>query len=502
MPVQSPIVFSDEIALTKTNDGTLIESMIRPFYVAGRPFLGCEHFSVVHPPDMTRVAEVSIPDAVHIEQAISSADEAQEAFGALPAVAKAKALDYVSAQLARRQKEIAEIITSESGKPIRWAVNEVQRAAATFGVAAEEARRFSGELMRLDTEEGSEGRLAMIRRFSRGSVLAISPFNFPLMLIAHKLAPAIAVGSPIIIKPAPSTPLTALVLAEILAETELPTGSWSVLTATDEQMATLVEDPRLPVISFTGSAEVGWKIREAVPRKHVTLELGGNAAVIVCQDYSAEDDLQFAAERIAQSGTFQAGQSRISVQQVFAERDVHEELCGRVKACIEQQVNRGVWDGDTIVGPLIDEAAAKRVEAWVDEAVGLGAEVLTGGWREGSVYAPTVLANVDPAARVAREEVFGPVISMFAVDDVAEAIARVNSSRYGLQAGVFTHDLRIAFRAHRELQVGGVIIGDVPSYRAEQMPFGGVKNSVIGREGVNAAMLDFTYERVLVINAL
>jgi acyl-CoA reductase-like NAD-dependent aldehyde dehydrogenase len=488
--------------MTKTNEGTLTESMIRPFYVAGRPFLGCEHFSVVHPPDKTRVAEVSIPDAVHIEQAILSAEEAQKAFGGLPAVQRARALDHISAQLARRQKEIAEIITSESGKPIRWAVSEVQRAAATFGIAAEEARRFSGELMRLDTEEGSEGRLAMIRRFSRGSVLAISPFNFPLILIAHKLAPAIAVGSPIIIKPAPATPLTALALAEILAETELPTGSWSVLTATNEQMATLVEDPRLPVISFTGSAQVGWGIQEAVPRKHVTLELGGNAAVIVCKDYSTEDDLQFAAERIAQSGTFQAGQSRISVQQVFAERNVHKELCLRVTACIDQQVNKGVWDGDTIVGPLIDEAAAERVEAWVDEAVGLGAEVLTGGRRDGPVYAPTVLASVDPSARVVREEVFGPVISMFAVDDVDEAFARVNSSRYGLQAGVFTHDLRIAFRAHRELQVGGVIIGDVPSYRAEQMPYGGVKDSGVGREGVNAAMLDFTYERVLVINAL
>jgi acyl-CoA reductase-like NAD-dependent aldehyde dehydrogenase len=474
----------------------------RPFYVAGEPTLGTEHQPVFHPPDGSLIADVSIPNASHLEAAIQAAVDAQHRFEDLSASSRANALDQISAQLARRRQEAAEIITSETGKPIKWSLVEVQRVITTFRIAAEEARRFSGELMRLDTEAGSEGRLGIVRRFSRGPVLAIAPFNFPLNLVAHKVAPAIAIGSPVLIKPAPATPLSALLLGEILAETELPAGSWSVLTATNDQLPVLVQDPRLPVISFTGSAAVGWHIREAVPRKHVTLELGGNAAAIVCADYSSEEDLWFAAERIAQFAMYQAGQSCIAVQQVFADQSVYPELCKKVTAAVEQQDVGSVWDGSTSVGPLIDEAAARRVDAWVREATEGGAQVLTGGIRQGCSYAPTVLAGVSDSARISTEEVFGPVLNLHAVGDVDEAFTRVNASRYGLQTGVFTHDLRIAFRAHRELQVGGVIVGDVPSYRADQMPYGGVKDSGIGREGVASAMADLTYERVLVVNAL
>jgi acyl-CoA reductase-like NAD-dependent aldehyde dehydrogenase len=474
----------------------------RPFFVAGSPASSSEWLSVSHPPDGSHVADVSVPDAEQLDMAVVAAHTVQHALADLPALVRARALDQIAAQLARRRTEVAEIITSENGKPIRWAHSEVQRAVTTFRIAAEEARRFSGELMRLDTAEGSEGRLALIRRFPRGPVLAIAPFNFPLNLVAHKVAPAIAVGAPVIIKPAPATPLSALLLGELLAETELPAGAWSVLTATNEQMPQLVHDPRLSVISFTGSAEVGWRIRDSVPRKHVTLELGGNAAAIVCADYNSQADLKHAADRIAQFAMYQAGQSCISVQQVLVHSSLYEEICLRVTAAVDRQGVDDVWDARTAVGPLINEAAAERVEAWVSEAKSLGAQVLTGGHRQGSTYEPTVLVNVSESARIAEEEVFGPVVNMSSFDAVQEAFDRVNSSRYGLQTGVFTHDLRVAFAAHRGLQVGGVIVGDVPSYRADQMPYGGVKDSGVGREGVAAAMTDYTYERVLVLNAL
>jgi acyl-CoA reductase-like NAD-dependent aldehyde dehydrogenase len=474
----------------------------RAFYVAGRPATGQQRRTVLHPPDGSHVGDVSIPDPAQLEAAVRAADAVRAECEALPAARRAQTLEHVSAQLARRRKEIAELITSENGKPIKWATSEVARAVATFRIAAEEARRFSGELMRLDTEDATTGRMALVRRFPRGPVLAIAPFNFPLNLIAHKVAPAIAVGAPILVKPAPATPLTALALGEILAGTDLPAGSWSVLTATNEQMPVLVADPRLPVISFTGSAQVGWSIVDAVPRKHVTLELGGNATAIVCPDYGSDADLEFAAERIAQFAMYQAGQSCIAVQQVLVDRPLYDRLTERVVAAVGRQRTGGVWDPATDVGPLIDEVAAQRVEAWVDEAVAQGAKVAVGGRRLGTSYQPTVLTDVDPAAKVVQEEVFGPVLVIRPVDGVDDAFATVNGSRYGLQAGVFTHDLRVAFRAHRELQVGGVVIGDVPSFRADQMPYGGIKDSGVGREGISAAMQDLTYERVLVVDAL
>jgi acyl-CoA reductase-like NAD-dependent aldehyde dehydrogenase len=480
-----------------TSEATAGMTPSHPFFVAGKPAYGTERFSVTHPPDGSPVADVSVPDAEQLEASVSAAHGVQQELAELSALARGRALDQIAAQLARRRREVAELITSENGKPIRWAGAEVQRTITTFRIAAEEARRFSGDLMRLDTQEGSEGRMAVVRRFPRGPVLAIAPFNFPLNLVAHKVAPAIAVGAPVIIKPAPATPLTALLLGELLAETDLPSGAWSVLTATNEQMPRLVEDPRVPVISFTGSAEVGWRIQDSVPRKHVTLELGGNAAAIVCADYCSEEDLDHAAERIAQFAMYQAGQSCISVQQVLAHSSLYEELCVRVTRAVGRQAVGDVWDDRTAVGPLIDEAAAERVETWVGEATSLGARVLTGGRRRGSTYEPTVLVDVSDSARIAVEEVFGPVVNMYSVDDVEEAFDRVNASRYGLQTGVFTHDLRVAFAAHRRLQVGGVIVGDVPSYRADQMPYGGVKDSGNTREGPAYAVRELTEERLV-----
>jgi acyl-CoA reductase-like NAD-dependent aldehyde dehydrogenase len=453
-----------------------------PYWIAGRPSTGTDVLEVRSPFDGALAGRTTNATADDVEAAVA-------------------ALDHVSRRLAERAEEMAALITAESGKPLKWSRLEVVRAVSTFRWGAEEARRWSGTLQRLDTDPAASGRIGLVRRAPRGPVLGIAPFNFPLNLVAHKVAPAIAVGAPIVLKPAPATPLSALLLGEILAETELPAGSWSVLPVPNEVAAELVRDPRLPVVSFTGSVPVGWSIRESVPRKHVTLELGGNAAAVVAPDQD-EAGLDWAATRIATFSMYQAGQSCISVQRVFAHRDVAGPLADRVVEAVGKLVTGDPTDDATDVGPLIDEQAARRVESWVEEAVAAGATVLTGGTRDGASYAPTVLTGVPAHVKVSCEEVFGPVVVLETVDSVDEAFARVNDSRFGLQAGVFTRDLQLAFRAAQELEVGGVIIGDVPSYRADQMPYGGLKDSGTGREGVHAAMEDLTEERVLVLTGV
>jgi aldehyde dehydrogenase (NAD+) len=430
------------------------------------------------------------PDQV--EAAVAAAWSVRRELAASPAHLRAAALDHVSLRLEERRAEVAALITEEMGKPARWADVEVTRAVSTFRFAAEEARRWSGELQRLDTDPAATGRLALVRRVPRGPVLGIAPFNFPLNLVAHKVAPALAVGAPIVVKPAPAAPRTAALLAELLAETELPAGAVAVLPVDNETTQALVRDPRLPVVSFTGSVPVGWAIRDAVPRKHVVLELGGNAAVVVCEDA----DLVWAAQRTALFGMYQGGQSCIAVQRVYVLDAVFEEF---QELLLAEVAALSLTDD---VGPLVDEAAAARVASWVAEAVAAGATALRGGPREGRLVPPTVLTAVPAGAKVLDEEVFGPVLVLQRVASVGEALAAVNDSRFGLQAGVFTRDLQVAFRAARELEVGGVIIGDVPSYRADQMPYGGVKDSGSGREGVRAAMHDLTEERVLVLTGI
>ncbi|MFB7373774.1 MULTISPECIES: aldehyde dehydrogenase family protein [unclassified Streptomyces] len=473
------------------------------FWLAGREATGEATFDVTNSFDGRLVGKVSVPTEAQVEEAVAAAHAVVDEFAATPAHVRAAALDHVSKRLAERTEEIAQVISAENGKPIKWARGEVGRAVSVFRFAAEEARRFNGgEAQRLDTEAGGVGRLAITRRIPKGVVLGIAPFNFPLNLSAHKVAPAIAVGAPIILKPAPATPISSLILGELLAETDLPAGSWSVLTVPNDRMPALVKDERLPVISFTGSDKVGYAIQESVPHKHCTLELGGNAAAVVLGDWASEQDLDWAASRIATFSNYQGGQSCISVQRVIADASVYDRLVPKVVAAVEAQVSGDPADDATDVGPLVDENAAKRVEAWVDEAVAAGAKLLAGGKREGATYAPTVLTDLPGDVTLARAEVFGPVLTIAKVDGEAEAFAAVNDSDFGLQAGVFTHDLQTAFRAHRALEVGGVIIGDVPSYRADQMPYGGAKKSGVGREGVKYAMDDYTYERVLVLTGL
>ncbi|SEF36218.1 Acyl-CoA reductase [Amycolatopsis pretoriensis] len=473
--------------------------MTFPFWVAGKPVTGGSSADVRHSFDGSTAGSHFVPSTSDVEAAVQAAHDVADEFATLPAHVRAGALDHVSRALGERSEEIAQLITAESGKPLKWARGEVGRAVSTFRWAAEEARRFSGELQRLDTDPGGTGRLALVRRVPRGPVLGITPFNFPLNLVAHKVAPAIAVGAPIVLKPAPATPLTALLLGEILAETDLPAGSWSILPVDNETSSRLVEDPRLPVVSFTGSVPVGWAIRDRVPRKHVALELGGNGAVLVCPDWP---DLDFAAQRIATFAMYQAGQSCISVQRVYVHSDVYDAVASKV---VEQVASLRTGDPraeGVDVGPLINSAAAERVESWVSDAVSAGARLLTGGGRSGATVEPTVLADVPEDASVMAEEVFGPVVSLVRVSSVADGVARINASRFGLQAGVFTRDLPTAFEVSAALKVGGVLVGDVPSFRADQMPYGGVKDSGVGREGPASAMADFTEERVTVLTGL
>ncbi|MFF1689368.1 aldehyde dehydrogenase family protein [Streptomyces sp. NPDC058254] len=473
------------------------------FWLAGREATGDATFDVTNSYDGRLVGKVSVPTDAQVEEAVAAAYAVRDEFAATPAHVRAKALNHVADRLTERTEEIAQLISAENGKPIKWARGEVGRAVSVFRFAAEEARRFNGgDAQRLDTDAGGTGRLALTRRIPQGVVLGIAPFNFPLNLSAHKVAPAIAVGAPIILKPAPATPISSLILGELLAETDLPAGSWSVLTVPNDRMPALVQDERLPVISFTGSDKVGYAIMDSVPRKHCTLELGGNGAAVVLGDWACDEDLDWAATRIATFSNYQGGQSCISVQRVIADASLYERLLPKIVAAVEAQVTGDPADDATDVGPLVNEDAAKRVESWVDEAVAAGASLLAGGKREGATYAPTVLADVPADVTISCEEVFGPVLTVKKVDGEAEAFAAVNDSKYGLQAGVFTHDLQTAFRAHRALEVGGVVIGDVPSYRADQMPYGGVKQSGVGREGVRHAMDDYTYERVLVLTGL
>ncbi|MBU6348208.1 MAG: aldehyde dehydrogenase family protein [Actinomycetales bacterium] len=472
-----------------------------PFWIAGESRTSSEIVDVHHPTGEL-VAQHYLPTATAVEDAVAAAWAVRGEAALTSAAKRAAALMHVSNQLQARQEEIARIITDEGGKPLMWSRVEVSRAVSTFRWAAEEARRFGGELQRIDTDANSEGRIGVIRRFPLGPVLGIAPFNFPLNLVAHKVAPAIAVGAPIIVKPANTTPISALILGEILSETDLPKGMWSILPISREDTATLTTDERLPILSFTGSDVVGYQIQKLVPHKHVILELGGNAAAVVLADWSSDEDIEFAATRIATFGASQAGQSCISVQRVIVHDSVYDRLVPKIVQKTQALKLNDAYDESTVVGPLINEAAALRVEEWVTEAVAQGAQVLAGGNRDGAYYEATVLTDVPAEAKVSACEVFGPVIVINRVHSTKEAFDLVNASNYGLQAGVFTHDIQTAFLAQSTLEVGGVIIGDVPAFRADHMPYGGLKNSGVGKEGVRWAMEDLTHERIMVLTGL
>ena len=468
----------------------------KPYLVAGKFTTSDETFEVKSPFDGRTVATVTKPTKDDIEAATAAAHEVSHETRKLPVYARAEALAHISKRLAERGEEVAELIAKEGGKPIKWAKAEAARAVSTFRWAAEVVRADEGEIMRLDTEASLGSRLGLVRRFPLGPVLAITPFNFPVNLVAHKVAPALAVGAPIVVKPATATPLGALLLGELFAETDLPPRMMSVLPIGGSEAGALVTDDRFAKISFTGSSEVGWNMRSEAPRKAITLELGGNAGVIIHSDA----DLEKAAQRIAYGGYYQAGQSCISVQRVLVHSDVADRFHGLLVGEVNKLKNGDPMDPETDVGPLIDHDSLERISQWVDEAVQAGAEILTGGKREDPFYVPTVLANTEANMKVRCEEIFGPVVTVSTYDDFEAAIKEVNNSKYGLQAGIFTNDVNRLMTAWRDLEVGGVIANDVASFRADQMPYGGSKNSGAGREGLRFAMEEMTERRIMVLS--
>jgi acyl-CoA reductase-like NAD-dependent aldehyde dehydrogenase len=442
------------------------------------------------------VGRVATGGAQEAKRAVDAAARALER--PLPAHKRAEILVKVAGLIGRRHEEIARTICEEAGKPIKTARVEASRAMSTYTFAAVEARKLAGEVIPMEAAQAGEGKLGFTIRRPIGVVGAISPFNFPCNLVAHKLAPALAAGCPVVLKPASQTPLSALLLAELELEAGLPEGWLNVVVGPAAEIGdVLVADERVKLITFTGSGDVGWKLQERAPRKRVKLELGNSTPVIV----AADADLETTTTKLAANAFAFAGQSCISVQRIYVERGRYDDFVAAFVPKVDALKVGDPADDDTDVGPVIDDGARARIEAWIDEAKSAGATLLTGG-EENGLLKPTVIADVGDDAKVSCEEVFGPVVLVNAVDSLDEALERANGTRFGLQAGVFTHDLQAAFRAHRALEVGGVIIGDVPSYRADQMPYGGAKQSGVGREGVKFAMDDYTYERVLVLTGL
>jgi len=433
--------------------------------------------------------------AEQYEAAVTAAVAAFEQTKVLPAYERGRALREISNGIKARREELGRILSLEAGKPIRDALVEVDRAALTFRLGAEEAERMYGETIPLDLMASSKGRMGITRRFPIGPIAAISPFNFPLNLAAHKLAPAIAAGCSIVLKPPSKDPLTMLTVTEIIDGVGLPAGAVSVLPMTRELGDRMVADERFKLLTFTGSPSVGWRMKARAGKKKVVLELGGNAGVII--DRTA--DLDWAVKRTLSGAFAYAGQVCISVQRMYVHEAVHEAFMDRFLAGVAALRVGDPADPSTDLGPMVDAAAAARTQRWVDEAVALGGRVLAGGTADGPYFPPTVLEGVPLAAQVCSNEAFAPLVVVFPFTDFGDAIAAVNDSFFGLQTGVFTNDLGHAWRAFSELEVGGVIVNDIPTYRIDHMPYGGVKDSGQGREGLRWAIEDMTELRIMVL---
>lgn len=448
------------------------------------------------PYDGRLVATVRAAGPAALERAIVAAGRAFEATGRLPAHERARVARAVSEGIAARADEFARTIALEAGKPLKQARAEVQRSVFTFAQAAEEATRIAGDVLTLDAHPNGVGRQGLTRRFPIGPVAAITPFNFPLNLVAHKLAPAIAAGCPVVLKPAPATPVTALKLAELIHAAGWPAGALAVLPLATEHAAPLVEDERFKLLSFTGSPAVGWGMKGRAGRKRVVLELGGNAGVIVHRDA----DLALAAGRAAMGGFSYAGQTCISVQRIYVHEDAYEGFMDAFVPGVRALRLGDPLDEATDLSALINAAAGARVEAWLGEARAAGAEVLLGGGVRGALVEPTIVVKAGPELRISCQEVFAPVVTVQTYREFDEALQELNAGEFGLQAGVFTNDLKLAWRAFERLEVGGVIINDVPTWRVDHMPYGGVKASGFGREGLRYAIEEMTEERLLVLN--
>lgn len=468
-----------------------------PFYLANKPEQPNADLVVTDKYSGEVATRVAMASPADIDRAIASAVKAQAAFAAMPAHRRQKVLEHCVGRFRERAEELALALCIEAGKPIRDSRGEVSRLIDTFKIAAEESVRIDGETLTLAISARTEGYRGFTRRVPIGPCSFISPFNFPLNLAAHKIAPAIAVGCPFVLKPASRTPIGALVIAEILAETDLPEGAFSVLPCRRDGAELFTTDERFKLLSFTGSPDVGWDLKARAGKKKVVLELGGNAACIV--DGDQRDKLDAVVERLVFGACYQSGQSCISVQRILAHRNIHDELRERLIAAVKALKAGDPRQESTFIGPMIDTGEAERLHGWIDEAVSAGARILCGGERDGAMLQATLLEAVPVDARVSTEEAFGPVALLQSFDDFGQALKTVNASRYGLQAGVFTDSLAHMLQAWDELDVGGVIVGDVPSWRVDNMPYGGVKDSGLGREGVRYAIEDMTETRLLVV---
>ena len=432
----------------------------------------------------------------HAEAAIAAGVKAFGTTRRLPAFERQRVLRRVAEGIAQRKEEFARTLSQEAGKPIKAARIEVERAIFTFTVAAEESTRIYGEYLPLDWREDTAGRWGIIKRFPLGPIAGITPFNFPLNLVAHKVAPAIAAGCPMVLKPAPQTPLSSLLMAEVVQQAGWPDGGLNVLPLSNDDASLLVTDDRLKLISFTGSAAVGWQIKKNAGKKKVVLELGGNAGVIVHRDA----DVTYAAERCVAGGFGYAGQTCISVQRILVEQSVYGKFTEQLLIGVSRLNVGDPLSESTDVGPLIRENDAIRAADWVQDAVRGGARLLCGGHRRGTVMEPTVLTGTKPEMKVNCQEIFAPVVTIEPYIDFDDAVRQINHSMYGLQAGIFTRDAKLLFQAFEELEVGGLVAGDVPSFRIDHMPYGGLKDSGLGREGLRYAIEEMTEPKLLVMN--
>jgi len=466
------------------------------FFLDGKWIETGDPVEIRSPYDGSPVAHIFQARQEHAEAAIAAAVKAFATTKRLPAFERQRVLRRVAETISQRKEEFARTMALEAGKPLKIARTEVDRAIFTFTVAAEESTRIYGEYLPLDWQQFTVGRWGIVKRFPLGPISGITPFNFPLNLVAHKVAPAIAAGCTLVLKPAPQTPLCSLLLAEAVQQAGWPDGGLNVLPLSNQDASLLVTDERLKMISFTGSAAVGWQIKNDAGKKKVILELGGNAGVIVHSDA----DVEFAAERCVSGGFAYAGQTCISVQRIVVERSVFGKFVALLVAGVGKLKMGDPLDDSVDLGPLIRESDTIRASDWVQEAVRGGARLLCGGKRNGSLLEPTVLTGTRPEMKVNCQEIFAPVVTVESYDSFDEALKLMNNSPYGLQAGIFTRDAKLMFEAFEELEVGAVIAGDVPSFRIDHMPYGGVKDSGLGREGLRYAIEEMTEPKLMVMN--
>ncbi|MGB9491127.1 MAG: aldehyde dehydrogenase family protein [Terriglobales bacterium] len=466
------------------------------FYLDGKWLEEGDLLEIRAPYDGAVIARVYQGRREHAEAAIAAAVKAFGTTRRLPAFERQRVLRRIADGIHDRKEEFSRTLALEAGKPIKSARMEVDRAVFTFQIAAEETVRGYGEYLPLDWQQSTAGRWGIVKRFPVGPVAGITPFNFPLNLVAHKVAPAIAAGCPIVLKPAPQTPLSSLLLAEVIQQAGWPDGGFNAVLLSNEDSGLLVTDDRIKLISFTGSAAIGWAIKRNAGKKKVVLELGGNSGVIVHNDA----DLAYAAGRCVTGGFSYAGQTCISVQRIFVEQSVFGKFVELLLDGIRQLKMGDPLDETSDLGPLIRESDAIRACDWVQEAVRGGARLLCGGHRKGSMLEPTVLTSTKPSMKINCQEIFAPVVTVEPYNDFASALREINASAYGLQAGLFTRDAKLIFQAYDELDVGGLIAGDVPTFRIDHMPYGGVKDSGLGREGLRYAIEEMTEPKLLVMN--